>query len=167
MPSNIVPQRVPMVDPKTGMISREWYNFFLTLFELTGAGADVMSLADIQLAPPVVVSGWTPPIGMVAFFPRISVAPAGWTEYTPLRDKFPRGMPLGGTPGATGGSDTHSHGPGTLGTGAPDSTVTGLAASGSASAAHAGHRHSITTGTTSSDSHVPSYVYGLWCEYTG
>ena len=30
--------RVAVIDPTTGLISREWYRFFLNLFELTGAG---------------------------------------------------------------------------------------------------------------------------------
>lgn len=52
MPSNITPQRVPLVDPQTGIISREWYNFFLTLFNLTGAGGNDVSLTDLQVGPP-------------------------------------------------------------------------------------------------------------------
>lgn len=52
MPSNLTPQRVPLVDPETGIVSREWYNFFLTLFNLTGAGGNDVSLMDLQVAPP-------------------------------------------------------------------------------------------------------------------
>jgi hypothetical protein len=33
--TNITPPRVPFLDPKTGLVSREWYRFFLSLFVLT------------------------------------------------------------------------------------------------------------------------------------
>ncbi|KKN66537.1 hypothetical protein LCGC14_0470710 [marine sediment metagenome] len=39
--TNIVPPRVPFNDPRTGLISREWYRFFLSLFHSTGSGQDV------------------------------------------------------------------------------------------------------------------------------
>lgn len=38
MPSNITPPRVRLVDPETGIVSHEWYKFFLSLFNLVGAG---------------------------------------------------------------------------------------------------------------------------------
>lgn len=57
MPSNIVAPRVPLTDPRTGLISREWYNFFLTLFNLTGAGQSVTSITDLQGGPPPVDVG--------------------------------------------------------------------------------------------------------------
>ena len=33
--TNITPPRVPFLGPKTGLVSREWYRFFLSLFVLT------------------------------------------------------------------------------------------------------------------------------------
>ena len=36
--TNITPPRVPLIDQRTGLISREWYRFFLNLFQLTGSG---------------------------------------------------------------------------------------------------------------------------------
>ena len=48
IPSN----RVEIIDSKTGMVSREWYRFFLNLFNLAGAGGNQVSLDDLQLSPP-------------------------------------------------------------------------------------------------------------------
>jgi len=50
--SNITPPRVDLIDPRTGLISREWYRFFLNLFQLTGSGQNTTSLTDLQLGPP-------------------------------------------------------------------------------------------------------------------
>lgn len=49
--TNIPPPRVPLVDERTGLMSREWYRFFLNLFRLTGGGTNDTSLEDLQLAP--------------------------------------------------------------------------------------------------------------------
>jgi hypothetical protein len=54
--TNITPPRVPLIDERTGLISREWYRFFLNLFVLTGSGANVASLTDLQLGPPAVTT---------------------------------------------------------------------------------------------------------------
>jgi hypothetical protein len=48
IPSN----RVEIIDSKTGMVSREWYRFFLNLFNLAGAGGNQTSLDDLQIGPP-------------------------------------------------------------------------------------------------------------------
>lgn len=48
----ITPPRVAFLDPRTGNVSREWYLFFLSLFQLTG-GSNV-SLGDVQKGPPPV-----------------------------------------------------------------------------------------------------------------
>lgn len=47
--TRITPPRVPLVDTRTGLISREWYRFFFNLYELTGAGANDITLADLQI----------------------------------------------------------------------------------------------------------------------
>jgi len=52
--TNITPPRVPLVDERTGLISREWYRFLLNLFTLTGSGASSATLEDLQLVPPAV-----------------------------------------------------------------------------------------------------------------
>ena len=48
--TNITPPRVPLTDPRTGLISREWYLFLLSLFNQTGGS--VVSLEDVQKGPP-------------------------------------------------------------------------------------------------------------------
>ena len=50
--TNITPPRVPLTDQRTGLISREWYRFFLNLFILTGSGQNTTSLTDLQVGPP-------------------------------------------------------------------------------------------------------------------
>jgi len=51
--TNIIAPRVPIVDERSGLISREWYRFFLNLFVLTGGGRNDTSLLDLQVGPPV------------------------------------------------------------------------------------------------------------------
>jgi hypothetical protein len=51
--TNITPPRVPLIDERSGFVSREWYRFFLNLFTLTGSGTNVTSLVDLQLGPPL------------------------------------------------------------------------------------------------------------------
>lgn len=48
--TNITPPRVPLTDPRTGLIAREWYLFFLSLFNQTGQSNN--SLEDLQKGPP-------------------------------------------------------------------------------------------------------------------
>ena len=43
--------RVEFIDKRTGLMSREWYRFFLNLFTLTGGGSNEGSLTDLQLGP--------------------------------------------------------------------------------------------------------------------
>ena len=50
--TNIPPPRVPFIDNRTGLMSREWYRFLLNLFTLTGGGSNTVSLQDVQLGPP-------------------------------------------------------------------------------------------------------------------
>lgn len=55
--TQIMPPRVPLVDERTGLISREWYRFFFNQFEKVGSS--VASLEDLQLGPafdPVVLA---------------------------------------------------------------------------------------------------------------
>lgn len=51
--TNIPAPRVDFVDPRTGLMAREWYRFFFNLFNLTGAGKNETSLSDLQVGPPV------------------------------------------------------------------------------------------------------------------
>jgi hypothetical protein len=47
--TQIMPPRVPLVDQRTGLISREWYRFFFNQFEKVGSSA--VSLEDLQTGP--------------------------------------------------------------------------------------------------------------------
>jgi len=49
--TNIPPPRVPFIDERTGLISREWYRFLLNLFQITGSGTSDTSVVDLQIAP--------------------------------------------------------------------------------------------------------------------
>jgi len=43
--------RVPLVNERTGSLTREWYLFFLNLYNLTGTGSNVITLDDLQITP--------------------------------------------------------------------------------------------------------------------
>lgn len=49
--TNIPAPRVPFIDERTGLISREWFRFLNNQFQLTGGGTTAVSLADLELAP--------------------------------------------------------------------------------------------------------------------
>lgn len=50
----ILPPRVPLTDPRTGLISREWFLFFQSLYVVVGStetsGAELTTLVDSILA---------------------------------------------------------------------------------------------------------------------
>jgi len=57
--TNIPAPRVAFLDERTGLISREWYMFFLNLFNLTGAGGSEMTLQDLAVSPePVAMAAY-------------------------------------------------------------------------------------------------------------
>lgn len=49
--TNIPAPRVDLVDPRTGLMSREWYRFFLNLFTVTGSGQNQVSITDLLVSP--------------------------------------------------------------------------------------------------------------------
>ena len=49
--TNITPPRVQLTDPNTGLVSREWFRFFQSLFQLTGSGQNDFTLQDVQIGP--------------------------------------------------------------------------------------------------------------------
>jgi hypothetical protein len=49
--TRIPASRVEVIDPRTGLMSRDWYRFFVNLFTLTGEGGNAASLDDLQLGP--------------------------------------------------------------------------------------------------------------------
>lgn len=50
--TRIPASRVEIIDPRTGLITRDWYRFFLNLFTLTGNGNNPVTLDEVQLGPP-------------------------------------------------------------------------------------------------------------------
>lgn len=50
--TNITPPRVPVVDPQTGLVTRDWYRFFANIFTITGAGTTQTSITDLLVSPP-------------------------------------------------------------------------------------------------------------------
>lgn len=50
--TNIPAPRVPLIDSKTGLMTREWYMYFFGLFTVTGIGSNQTSLLDILQGPP-------------------------------------------------------------------------------------------------------------------
>ena len=83
--TNIPAPRVNIIDERTGLISREWYRFFLNLFTLAGQGDNQTSLDDVQVGPPaqqinVVISGGgedqaPPPVPPVSMSDAQSILP--------------------------------------------------------------------------------------------
>ena len=49
--TNIPAPRVPFIDQRTGLISREWFRYLNNLFQLTGSGTTDASLADLEIIP--------------------------------------------------------------------------------------------------------------------
>lgn len=49
--TQIPADRVPFIDPTTGLVSRAWYRFLLSLFDLTGGGSNPISLTDLMVGP--------------------------------------------------------------------------------------------------------------------
>lgn len=43
--------RVPLLDPRTGQISREWFRFFNNQYQITGGGSTGVTINDLELAP--------------------------------------------------------------------------------------------------------------------
>jgi hypothetical protein len=43
--------RVPLIDERTGYVSREWFRFFNNQFILTGGGETATTIADLELTP--------------------------------------------------------------------------------------------------------------------
>lgn len=62
--TNITPPRVPFIDDKTGLISRQWYRFLLNMFTITGNGVQQPTLG-ITVAPPLTITdGQNPEISI-------------------------------------------------------------------------------------------------------
>jgi hypothetical protein len=42
--------RVDFIDKRTGLMSREWYRFFVNIYDIAGGGGSSVSLADLQVS---------------------------------------------------------------------------------------------------------------------
>lgn len=42
--------RVDFIDKRTGLMAREWYRFFVNLYDITGSGASQVSTEDLQVS---------------------------------------------------------------------------------------------------------------------
>lgn len=49
--SAIVPPKTPLIDPRTGLMAREWYLFFLTVSSLTTMNGSTLSIDDLAVSP--------------------------------------------------------------------------------------------------------------------
>lgn len=49
--TNIPPPRVPFIDERTGLISREWYRYLFALFNVTGVGNNPTPLPAFEITP--------------------------------------------------------------------------------------------------------------------
>lgn len=98
--TNIPPPRVPLVDPQTGFISREWYRFLYNLFTLTGEGRSSITTVDAALEPvsqPIIqtinnetqTAVDTLPIQQLGTFAQLQQANLPWTTF----DTTPEAVP--------------------------------------------------------------------------
>jgi hypothetical protein len=62
--TNITPPRVPFLDERTGLVSREWYRFLLNMFTITGNGIQQPTLTITATAPLVITDGQNPQISI-------------------------------------------------------------------------------------------------------
>lgn len=109
MMTQITPPRVAFLDPRTGAVSREWYLFFLSLYNLTGSGTSVVSLDDIQRSPVVPIESVEAALGVLAQYaealpPSVPVATSDVAlppavEVSPYQDTAPRYEPPMGASG--------------------------------------------------------------------
>jgi len=93
--TNITPPRVPLTDPRTGQIAREWYMFLLNLFTLTGGGTSDVTILDLLNTP-------APPdiAGLLEFTQQnAELAGPAWPEIdAAIRAALEQAQPSGPTP---------------------------------------------------------------------
>ena len=46
--TQIIPPRVPFVDPQTGLIAREWYRFLANIFDRVGGGESATTITEVS-----------------------------------------------------------------------------------------------------------------------
>jgi hypothetical protein len=84
--------------------------------------------------------------------------PLGWTRFSALDDKLPRGA---SAYGATGGAASHTHSV-SIATGGPSATKCGL--SGSQTGGGYNHTHSCSSQTTNAVSNLPPYTTAIFAQ---
>lgn len=109
--TNITAPRVPFIDERTNLISREWYRFLLSLFQLTGSGTSTVNLTDLQVGPPnpeygPIITGGTngvaiPLAGAIAYGDGVSYAFTAVGTATQVLTSAGSGTPTWSSP-ATG-----------------------------------------------------------------
>jgi len=109
--TNITAPRVPFIDERTNLISREWYRFLLSLFQLTGSGTSTVNLTDLQVGPPnpeygPIITGGTngvelPVAGAIAYGNGVSYAFTAVGSATQVLTSAGSGTPTWSSP-ATG-----------------------------------------------------------------
>lgn len=104
----------------------------------------------------------TVPEGAIVMFDDRDTCPTGWSLVTAFVGRFPRGVSSGA--GTDGGSDSHSHGAGTLATGvAGAQTVFQWGTGSTDTASDTSHTHSITGSTASADN-IPAFRQVIFCK---
>ena len=106
--TNITAPRVPFIDERTNLISREWYRFLLSLFQLTGSGTSTVNLTDLQVGPPnpeygpIITGGTngvaTPTAGAIAYGDGVSYAFTGVGLATQVLTSAGSGTPTWSSP---------------------------------------------------------------------
>lgn len=106
--TNITAPRVPFIDERTNLISREWYRFLLSLFQLTGSGTSTVNLTDLQVGPPnpeygpIITGGTngvaTPTAGAIAYGDGTSYAFTGVGLATQVLTSAGSGTPTWSSP---------------------------------------------------------------------
>lgn len=106
--TNITAPRVPFIDERTNLISREWYRFLLSLFQLTGSGTSTVNLTDLQVGPPnpeygpIITGGTngvaTPTAGAIAYGDGTSYAFTGVGSPTQVLTSAGSGTPTWSSP---------------------------------------------------------------------
>ena len=75
--TQIPASRVPLVDPETGLVNRDWYRFLANIYLLAGQGSNPTTMDELQLYPSAPVSITYPIVTTVAGLTAASIAGMG------------------------------------------------------------------------------------------
>ena len=96
--TNIPAPRVPVIDERTGLMSREWYRFFVNIFTLTGSGSNIETLQDLQLGPPPPADPTAALTAQQTALDALAVEPALYLGEPPGWALLPRAAVVGASP---------------------------------------------------------------------